>query len=315
LIQKDRNFLINLARKYYIDGLSQQELASQFGISRPSVSNLLKQCREEGIVEIRIQESDSSLVAALSERLKKDFGLRSVIVVPSQDDNSSTLSIAGLAAADLLQTRLKDRQIIGMSWGSSLYQVVKALKSQSVVDVEVLQMTGSLGMANHSYDGFELSRNLAKKLNGNCHLIQAPVIVKNLELKKLLLQEPLIAETMAYMKRIDVALVGMSSDDPEYSSMVREGFINKSDACKIQEIGGIGHICALHYDKDGQLLDIPENQRVIGIPWNELLRVPEVIGIACGAEKAEAILGAVKSGLLSSLVTDENAALRMLSQG
>lgn len=314
MIQKDRNFLIDLARKYYINGLSQQELARHFGISRPSVSNLLKQCREEGIVEIRIQESDSSLVTALAERIKKDFGLRSVVVVPSQDDSSSTLTLAGSAAAELLQTRLLDRQVVGLSWGSSLYQVVKALNSQSVVDVEVLQMAGSLGMENPSYDGFELSRNLARKLNGNCHLIQAPVIVKNLELKKLLLQEPLISETMAYMDKIDVALVGMSSDAPEHSSMVRDGFIDISDARKIRDLGGIGHICALHYDRQGVLLDIPENQRVVGISWDDLIKIPEVIGVACGSEKSEAILGAIKGGLINSLITDENAALRILSQ-
>ncbi|MBF9016703.1 MULTISPECIES: sugar-binding transcriptional regulator [unclassified Oceanispirochaeta] len=315
MIQKDRNFLIELAKKYYNDGLSQEVIARHFKISRPSVSNLLKQCREEGIVEIRIQESDSSLVSALSERLIKDYGLRTAVVVHSEDDKAATLAAAGAAAARVLQSKLRDRQRVGLAWGSSLYQLVKALDVQSVVDTEVIQMTGSLGMENLSYDGFELSRNLANKINGSCRLIQAPVIVKNLELKKLLLKESPIAETMELMGQIDIALVGLSPDNPDFSSMVREGFLNLSDAVRIQEMGGIGHICGLHYDKNGQLLDIPENQRVIGIPWDMLLKVPDVIGIACGAEKAEAILGAVKGRLVNSIVTDENAALRMLSQG
>ncbi len=70
MIQKDRNFLIEVAKKYYFDGCSQQEIAKYYNISRPSVSNILKQCKEEKIVEIRIQESESSLVRALGERLK-----------------------------------------------------------------------------------------------------------------------------------------------------------------------------------------------------------------------------------------------------
>ncbi len=313
VINKDRNFLIDIARKYYIDGLSQQEIARHFNISRPSVSNLLKRCHEEKIVEIRIQESDSSLVNALADRLRKSFDIDSVIVVPSGYDRNTTLAVAGAAAAGLLQTRLKDRLKIGLSWGSSLYQVVKALPAQSVVDVEVIQLTGSLGMANSAFDGFELAGNLAQKLNGSCRLIQAPVIVKNPELKKLLIQEHPIAETMSRMNALNLALVGLSSDKPEYSSMVREGFLDTAEAESIQSEGGIGHICGLHYDNKGEFLDIPQNERVVGIEIDHLKAIPEVIGIACGAEKAEAILGAVKGKIVSSLITDENAALRMLS--
>ncbi|MCK5736629.1 MAG: helix-turn-helix domain-containing protein, partial [Spirochaetaceae bacterium] len=126
-INKDRNTLIDIARKYYIDGLSQAEIARKFNISRPSVSNLLKRCRDEKIVEIRIQESDYSLVNALAERLKSSFDMKTVLVVPSGVDIQTTLTAAGIAAAELLETRLKDGLRIGLSWGSSLYYVVKAL--------------------------------------------------------------------------------------------------------------------------------------------------------------------------------------------
>ncbi|MCK5736731.1 MAG: hypothetical protein KAH21_09645, partial [Spirochaetaceae bacterium] len=155
-IKKDRNTLIDIARKYYIDGLSQQEIARKFKISRPSVSNLLKQCRDEKIVEIRIQESDYSLVNALAERLKSSFDMKTVLVVSSEDDIQTTLAAAGTATAGLLENRLKDGLRIGLSWGSSLYYVVKALQSQTVVDIEVVQLTGSLGLANTAFDGFEL---------------------------------------------------------------------------------------------------------------------------------------------------------------
>lgn len=313
MANRDRNFLIDLARKYYIDGLSQQEIASRFNISRPTVSTLLKRCREEKIVEIRIQESDDSLVTALAERLKSNFGIDSAIVVPSGDDSNATLAAAGAAAAELLVNILTDRIRIGLSWGSSLYHVVQALPTQSVVDTEVIQLAGSLGMANPAFDGFELARSLALKLNGSCKLIQAPVVVKNPELKSLLLQERPIAETMSRMSELDLALVGLSSDIPEYSSMVREGFQDIAEAQLVQSAGGVGHICGLHYDRDGRFLKIAENEKIVGIDSGTLRRIPKIIGIACGSEKADAILGALRGGLVSSIVTDEHAALRMLS--
>ena len=174
-------------------------------------------------------------------------------------------------------------------------------------------MTGSLGMANPAFDGFELARNLAQKLNGSCRLIQAPVIVTNLELKKLLLKEQPIARTMDRMDSLDLALAGLSSDNPDYSSMVREGFQDVSEAKQIQSEGGIGHICGLHYDSNGQFLDITQNQRVIGIEKGQLKKIPHLIAVACGAEKAEAISGALKGEFIGSLITDEHAALRILS--
>jgi DNA-binding transcriptional regulator LsrR (DeoR family) len=313
MANRDRNYLIDLARKYYIDGLSQQEIASEFNISRPTVSTLLKRCREEKIVEIRIQESDDSFVRALAERLKSNFGIDSAVVVPSADDNNVTLASAGVAAADLLIDLLTDRLRIGLSWGSSLYHLVKALPAQSVVDVEVIQLAGSLGMANPAFDGFELARSLSLKLNGSCKLIQAPVVVKSPELKKLLLQERPIAETMSRMGMLDLALVGLSSDIPQYSSMVREGFQDLAEAERVQSAGGVGHICGLHYDSEGRFLDIPENDKIVGIESEILRKIPKIIGIACGSEKADAILGALRGGLVSSIVTDEHAALRMLS--
>ncbi len=312
-VNKDRDTLIDVARKYYIDGLSQQEIARYLNISRPSVSNLLKRCRDENIVEIRIQESNDSLVNALAERLRTEFKLNSVTVVPSAEDMQSTLNAAGKAAADILESRLKNRLKVGLSWGSSLFHAVKELSSQTVVDLEVIQMTGSLGMANPAFDGFELARNLAQKLNGSCRLIQAPALVSNLDLKRLLLKEPPIARTMDMMDSLDLALAGLSSDKPEHSSLVREGFQDITEAEMIQSKGGIGHICGLHYDRNGEFLDISQNHRVIGIEQNQLKNIPHLIAVACGAEKAQAISGALNGGFVDTLITDEHAALRILS--
>jgi len=315
MISRDREFLIEIARKYYIDGLSQQEIARFFKISRPSVSSLLKRCREEKIVEIRIQESAKSQMAALAERLESAFSVDRIIVVPTESEAVSTLTSAGRAAAELLSTKITDRMKIGLSWGSSLYHAVKELPLRLVSGVEVIQLAGSLGMKNTAYDGFELTRELAKKLNGDCRLIQAPVIVKNPELKELLLKEHPIRETMKYMSSLNLALVGLSSDRPEYSSMVREGFLEKKEAAFIQSEGGIGHICGLHYDGSGNFLDIQQNRRVVGINQDQLRAIPDVIAVACGAQKAQAILGALRGGLISTLITDEQAALKILSSG
>lgn len=312
-MQKNRDYLIDIARKYYMEGLSQQEIAREFGISRPTVSNLLKQCREEGIVTIQIEDYSSSLTQALADQLKTVCPLREVVVVQSQMNQEMTLSTAGEAAADLLLKRLRDGITLGLSWGTSLYQFVRQVPRRPVVDAEVIQMVGSLGAENPESDGFELVRNLAHKLNSGYSLLHAPILVKTPELKKMLEQEQRLEAVLEKMASIDIAFVGISSDCPEDSSLVREGFLSAAEAQKIVEAGGVGHICCYHYDRDGRFLDVEENRRIIGVRSFELTDIPEVVGVACGSRKAEAILGSLHGGLIDTLITDEAAALSMLS--
>jgi deoxyribonucleoside regulator len=312
LIHADRDFLIEVAKKYYLEGLSQQEIAGQYSISRPSVSNLLKRCRDEGIVEIRIAESFSSQASALADRLRRKFLIEEIAVVPSENVSSDPFPAAAVTAAELLKSRLRDGVKIGLSWGSSIYQVVEALTGQNIVDAEVVQLTGSLGLDNPSFDGFDLVRNLAQKLNGRPNLLQAPLLVKNPEVRQALISEHPLAGTMSLMGKLDLALVGMSSDVPELSAMVKEGFLSLQEAGRIMDAGGVGHICGLHYDRDGHFIDDPQNKRVIGISPEDFMQIPRIIGVAWGEHKAEAIAAAMRGGLIHSLVTDQKAALRIL---
>ena len=312
-MQKNRDYLIDIARKYYMDGLSQQEIARELGISRPTVSNLLKQCREEGIVTINIEDFSSSLTQTLADQLKTACPLREVIVVQSQMNTEQTLTTAGEAASGFLLKRLRDGITLGLSWGTSLHQFVRQVPRHPVLDAEVIQMVGSLGAENPESDGFELVRTLAHKLNAGYSLLHAPILVKTPELKRMLEQERRLGEVLDKMASIDIAFVGVSSDHPEDSSLVREGFLSAAEARRILDAGGVGHICCYHYDRNGRFLDVEENRRIIGVRSFELTDIPEVVGIACGSRKAEAILGALRGGLIDTLITDEAAALSILS--
>ena len=80
----------------------------------------------------------------------------------------------------------------------------------------------------------------------------------------------MFSEVLQKMNSIDIALVGISSDIPESSSLVREGFISAGEQEEILKAGAVGHICGYHYDRKGDFLDIPANERVVGIKKKEL---------------------------------------------
>ena len=55
----DHDLLVNVSRLYYELGETQSEVADRLGLTRPQVSRLLKRARAEGVVEIRIVDTDA----------------------------------------------------------------------------------------------------------------------------------------------------------------------------------------------------------------------------------------------------------------
>jgi deoxyribonucleoside regulator len=310
----DDNLLISVAKLYYVEGLSQQEIADRISVSRPTVSNLLKRCKEEGIVEVRIKETNS-LAYVLQRELKSAFGLRDVVVVPSGPDESLTVEEIGRAAAEQLVRSLRDGSRIGISWGVTTYKAVMALNvAPKYQNIEVCQLVGALGSIDPIHDGYELARTLAMKLNGTFTTIQAPGVVSSVEAKAYFMREPGIAAAIEKARAVDVAILSVSSDEPESSSLVRAGFITGEESAEISRKGSVGHSCGLHFDLDGNLFPSPLNDRIVGISSEDLRRIPEVILAACGTGKAYAILGALRSGLYHVLAIDEAAALKILAE-
>jgi DNA-binding transcriptional regulator LsrR (DeoR family) len=301
---------VSLARRYYIDEKSQQEIAGEFGLSRPTVSNLLKKCRESGIVQIKIQDG-SPRSTALGDELKKRYQLSHAVIVPASED-AAMIRTVGAEAADYTSSLLRDQIKIGIAWGTTLYHMVHQLSFERIKGASVVQLMGGFGASNPQYDGADLAREFSKRIHGNYFPLQCPVLVKNIMVKEMLLKEPGIKEALLRAKSLDVAFVGISSNDPDQSAMVRAGFLSHEEAEQIRSAGAVGHVCGYSFDNRGSWMDIPSNHRIIGVDFDDFLRIPIRIGVACGVKKAEAIRASLTGGHLTTLITDEATAGHLL---
>jgi deoxyribonucleoside regulator len=311
-MNKSFEFLVEVAKHYYLDSMSQSEIAEIYKISRPTVANMLRECREKGIVEIRINDS-SPYTSEAGKLLQNSYGLQTVCIVPNETDYPLTLYKTCLEAAGFLTSILDDRLRIGIGWGTALYHTIRQLPKSGFVDCEVVQLMGGLGASALFYDGAELARILADKLSARFFPVLSPVVVQTRELRDALLNEPGIRETMEKAENLDLALVGLSSDQPEDSVTVKAGFLSPIEAQRIYDEGSCGHLCGYHYDTDGKFMDIPINNQVVGIGTKSFLNIKRRIGIACGKQKARAIYAALKGGLITDLFTDEFTALQIIS--
>jgi len=312
MIDRREELLARIANLYYNQDLSQQEIAQQMGISRSNISRLLKEARDQGIVEIYIHypiARDQELERQLGER----FRLReSAIVRTEHRDTAATLQRTAQLAARILDENLRGAAILGISWGTTVNAVIDAFNPRWRHDVEVVQLMGGIASTEVSIDGPVLVQRLARSLTGRYRYLHAPLIVDRPEIAEGLLSQRKIAEALEMATRADVALVGIGALDMQISSLLRAGYLSIEEFRMIGMCGVVGDICARHFDKDGRSVVPAVDARLISVQLQDLARIPTVIGTACGQAKAAAILGALRGHYLDILVTDSATAEAIL---
>jgi DNA-binding transcriptional regulator LsrR (DeoR family) len=297
---------------YYEHDLSQQQIAEKLDVSRSSVSNMLKLCRVLGIVEFRIND-ESSHAVRLARDLRIRYGLDDVVVVPGTADPALDKAHVGLAAARVLRPLLRDRLRIGISWGTTLFELVRQVEPIALHGVEVLQLHGGLGSGDPAIDGFGLAQHLAEKLQGSYRIVQAPIIVRDVEVKKMFLQEPDVGRVIRDAAAVEVALFGIGSNIPEISSLVRAGYLSSEESKAALDGGAVATVCGLQIDSAGETVCSDFNDRLIGVDRAGLEQIPVRLGVVSGAEKEPAVRAALSGRFVTILVTDEAIARALLA--
>lgn len=304
--------LARVATLYYEKNMTQAEIAKQLNISRPQVSRLLAEGRQEGVVEIIIHHPIDKNTA-LKQTLKEFFNLKDVRLLKTGEMGYAQLvERLGVIAARHLEAMLEDDMILGISWNTGVYQVVNALRAARQKKVTVVQLTGTVGSINPMIDGPDLTRWLAQTLGGQYKYLRAPLLVESAETRQVLLKDRAIREEMMLMDRMDMALVGIGSLLPGLSSFLLAGYITEAELREIIRQGGVGDICSYHFDLNGNVLPLELHDRLIGVSLDTLRKTPYVIGVGGGLDKAAAVLGALRLGVIDCLITDEVAAKAVL---
>jgi deoxyribonucleoside regulator len=305
--------LAHVASLYYDQNKTQQEISELIGVTRSAVSRLLGEAREKGIVEINVRypyRRNHDLETALV----RSYGLKEAHVLVRGDKSvKEMVQGLGVLAALYLSTILTPRSIIGISWGTNLYQTVNATKRMSLPDAEVVQLVGGTGTEKGSAIGPLLAPMLADRLGCACRFLNVPLVTQNAETRKALLDEPSIQEALNRANQADIALVGIGALHLDIYNPYRLGYLTENEVELLKSSGVVGDICCLHFNQEGEVLDTDITRRMMGINQENLARIPRVIGVAGDRRKARAIYGALRTHLVNVLVTDETAARDVLA--
>jgi deoxyribonucleoside regulator len=302
---------VRVARMYYYQERTMQEIADELKISRSKVSRLLKLARMQGVVEVRILDP-STQARALEHRLKATFGLRDVNVVDVPETASQQVWLARVAqaAAAYLSTLMRDGAILAVAWGTTVSAISQRLSPKPLKGVQVVQLNGS----GNSHDvgllyTAEILRHFSEAYGAKTHPFPVPTFFDFPETKRALWRERSVQRILRLQQQADVLLYSIGAVEAGVPSHVYTGsYLEPEDLSELEREGVVGDIATVFFRADGSYRDIPINSRASG-PELSLLEGPQdAICVVSGKGKVAGLRAALRGGYLNRLIIDEPTA-------
>ncbi len=288
--------LVRASRLYYELGETQNDIATQLGVTRPQVSRLLKRARAEGIVEIRIIDKTAVESPAATELCRR-YDLHAVHLAPTvAGPEDLTHRMVGRLAADVLRGVLRARAIVGIGDGVSVAATAAALEEAATpVAVTVVPLCGghwSTGMEREPYG------RVADALGAQVHGLMSPGLVDDAATRRALVAHAGVRAIIDLWDRLDVVLFGIGG--PAWTA----ARVGDAVELELEEAEAVGEVLVAPFDLDGRFVCPALRERVIALDARRLGQIPVSIGVAAGEAKVRPILGALRAGVVSTLVTD-----------
>jgi len=301
---------VRAAWLYYVEGLTQEQIARVMIISRAKVIRLLAAARDGGIVRIRIEGRGTEQIA-LARALVAAFALSDAIVVPAPADDAEIATVVGHAAGTYLSDQMRDGLSLGVGWGATLNMSLKALSSPPFERLSVVSLLGGM-THSRAVNPSAVARRMADALGADCYQLTAPLFVADGKMRAALWAEPGLHELLERARRVDLALVSVGDVSKE-ATLFREGLLPRSQLSSLRNAGAVGDVLCHFIDTEGRIVDHPASQRVIAVGLPDLRRVPKIVIASGGRRKVGAIRAALKAIAVSVLITDEAAARGLLA--
>ncbi len=306
--------LYSAASMYYIQGETMDSIARQLGVSRSSVSRLLKDARSSGLVRITLSDP-SGPKSNLSTTLQKIFGVRAhVVPVREGSADMHRLDRVARAAGQLISDTVHDDMVIGVAWGTTLASVVQHLHPRDVAGTTVVQINGG---ANRSTSGIPyvgaIISQVAEAFGAQVVHFPVPAFFDYAETKQMMWRERSVRTVLEFQRTIDLAVFGVGAlEGPVPSHVYSTGYLDAGDMAQLRRERVVGDVCTVFLRQDGSWSDIPLNARASGLNPTELQRIPRRICVVAGVNKAAPLLGALRARCPTDVVIDDATARAVL---
>lgn len=300
----DEILMFKIAYYYYFEEMTQQGIADMLAISRIRVLKLLEKARQTGIIQFRLRKNPEFHVQFERQLINK-YNLKDVFVVPAPTSEEKTNINLAKAAALYINDRLKEQDLINIGYGDTSSHLLNNLATMAEKPISCISLTGGVS--------YYLPDTRSNVFNANLHLIPAPLLASSLEMAQAIREETSVKEIFRMAAIANFTVIGIGGLH-EKSTIFKTGTLNKNDMIYLKMKGAVGDILSHFLDKDGNLVQNHIEDRLIGISLDAIKTFKNVIGVAAGENKVEAIKAVLKGQYIDVLITDSSTAEKLLEE-
>lgn len=306
--------LSNVALLYYGEGLTQNEIARRMNVSRATIVNMLRESRELGIVEIRV-EGRHLTGSSLSRDLRELYSIEDVYVALTNSDGldvtrKESLSQLARAASAAMLDIVEPGDRIGVAWGETIMALADSVPRCPIAELEVVQLIGSM-ISDRVPASENCTIQIASQLGAKSFTLHAPGLISSSELAGRLREEPTIRAQMERLKSLDLAIFSIGSVKP-WTHLVAAGIASPQELAAARDAGAVGIVCCRYLDAVGRELKMPPHDRLIAAGVSDLRSARKKLMVVSGENRRDAALAALRGGLVTHLCVDQSLGLALL---
>lgn len=300
--------LIQAATLYYKSGNTQQEIAEKMNVSRQTVINMLTAAKEQKIVEIKIHNPLKES-KTLSQQLIDKFGLSGAVVLPynSLSDSLITDIIANRATSYIAELIGTGNKKIGIGWGRSVYSFITSFEPKTTKNSIVFPLMGATDQTTPFFMSNELVRSFAEKIAAQTQYAYIPANPSNSDDANLFRKTSSYIHLNQLWGDMDIAIVGLGIN-PAIDELIRERYPGEESVVISNQIAG--DISTNYFDINGKFFDMGSD--MLHASHLDLSKAKRVVAIAGGISKYPAILGALRTGIITDIITDMGTCKKIL---
>lgn len=309
-IVDNKRLIVKICELYYMRDMSQKEISSVLGISRPQISRIIAAARESGIVSIHIN-NPFGREAEIEKEIVCRYGLKDALVLNTGGSTSEErLGSFGSEAALLLEDYIPQDTIVGLMSGNTVKSIVDSLPKGTKRLKMTVPLVGAINTSEAAMHANSIAGKIGVSHNSPSLTLNAPAYVSDAVLAERLKEEDGIRKVLEWGKRCNICVVGIGNLDMDASN-VREQGLMPEDLENLKREGAVASVCCSYLDSEGREVGKSIMDRSIGLTLKELKK-SRVIAAAIGTSKIKAINAALKSGDIDVLVTNISTARQLL---
>jgi DNA-binding transcriptional regulator LsrR (DeoR family) len=300
-----------IAWLYYVEGMTQDEVANLVGMNRSRVLRILAAARQDGTVQIRVTTRMSRCVE-LERRLESRWNLTRAIVVPEPQDPSQLRNIIGAEVGAYMSHAVTSNMTVGLGWGKTLTSGVPAIVPRAADGVKVLAMLGGLTRVSE-VNPSEFAWRVADRLSAECYMLASPVYAPDKRTREALISHPGLAEVFTRAQTLDMAVVSVGDLTP-HSVFSEYGLLTRDEIASLEAAGAVGDLLCHFIDAEGNVIDHPVNERVVAVDPLSLRGTRQIVLASGGWHKLTVIRAALKLLRPTVLIVNELVAERLAAE-